>query len=93
MNEILLTAAQSLLAVALLVGLRLDPKGAFLLFGLFIGQFLAPGVMASFSDSLPFTVNSESVHLFFSVLYVMTSIYFLLRNRDAVMKLREWLQG
>jgi cation:H+ antiporter len=40
MNEILLTAAQSLMAVALLVTLRLSPKGALLLFMLFIGQFL-----------------------------------------------------
>jgi cation:H+ antiporter len=88
MNEILLTAAQSLLAVALLVGLRLDPKGAFLLFGLFMGQFLAPSVMAPFTGSLPFAFSSESIHLFFSSLYVMTAIYFLLRNRASVVKLR-----
>ncbi len=87
MNEILLAAAQSLMAVALLVGLRLDLKGTFLLFGLFIGQFLARGIMAPFSDSLPFRINSESIHLFFSLLYVVISIHFLLRNRAAVLNL------
>jgi len=86
MNEILLAAAQSLMAVALLVGLRLDLKGTFLLFGLFIGQFLARGIMATFSDSLPFRINSESIHLFFSLLVVI-SIHFLLRNRAAVLNL------
>jgi len=89
MNELLLTAAQSLLAVALLASLRLDPRGAVLLFGLFIGQFLAPAVMAPFSDSLPFTTNPESIHLFFSAVYVLVSVYFLMMNRSDVWKLHQ----
>ncbi len=39
MSELLLTAAQSLLAVVLLSAMRLSVGGALLLFGLFIGQF------------------------------------------------------
>ncbi len=92
MNEILLTAAQSLLAVVLLIGLRLDIKGALLLFGLFIGQFIAPAVMGHFSGSLPFAVAPERIHLFFSALYVVTSICFMLRNRVAVLNLRHGLR-
>lgn len=92
MNEILLTAAQSLLAVVLLVGLRLGPKGALLLFGLFIGQFLAPSILVPFSTSLPFKVNLENIHLYFSILYGIISAYFLLRNRAAVAKLRHGLK-
>lgn len=84
MNEILLTAAQSLLAVALLVGLRLDPRGAFLLFGLFIGQFIVPAVLAPLSDILPGRMGSDGIHLYFSVLYVLTSLYLLVRQRSAV---------
>ncbi len=84
MNEILLTAAQSLLAVALLVSLRLDPRGAFLLFGLFIGQFVVPSLLAPLSDVLPFKTGSDSIHLYFSVLYVLTSLYLLVRQRAAV---------
>lgn len=92
MNEILLTAAQSLLAVALLVRLRLDLRGALLLFGLFVGQFLAPVAMAPLSGSLPFKVDSESIHLFFSVIYILTSVHLLLKNRGAVVELREGLK-
>jgi cation:H+ antiporter len=87
LKELLLTAAQSLLAVALLAGLRLDPRGALLLFGLFIGQFLAPVLLAPISGLLPFDTAPESVHLFFSVVYIMASICFLLGNRAAVAKL------
>ncbi len=92
MNEILLTAAQSLLAVALLVGLRLDLKGAILLFALFAGQFTAPGILASISDSLPFVVRFDSIHLFFSTLYIATSLYFLFRSRSALGKLHYGLR-
>ncbi|MFP5213943.1 MAG: sodium:calcium antiporter [Acidobacteriota bacterium] len=88
MNELLLTAAQSLLAVALLVNLRLSPKGALLLFGLFMGQFLTPVLPASFSDHLPFASSPETVHLFFSALYIVASVSFLMRNREAVLTLR-----
>lgn len=44
MSEILLTAAQSLLGIALLAGLRLSVGGAALLFGLFAGQLLLPAL-------------------------------------------------
>lgn len=91
MNEILLTAAQSLLAVALLVRLRLDPGGALLLSGLFVGQFLAPGALALISHLLPFKVGPDSVHFIFSSGYVLTAAYFLLKNRVAVAELRHGL--
>lgn len=51
--EVLLTAAQSLLAVLLLVKLRLSLRGAVLLFALFALQFAWPGlaVLAGFAGS------------------------------------------
>ncbi len=70
MHEILLTAAQSLLAVGLLAGLRLDIRGAMLLFGLFCGQFLAPAVPESFWRLLPGHLDGGQVHFFFTFLYV-----------------------
>lgn len=91
LNEILLTAAQSLLAVALLVGLRLHPKGALLLFALFIGQFLAPVAIAPVSGYLPFELQATSIHRFFMGLYVTASIVLLWRNGAAVLKLRQGL--
>jgi len=42
MSEIMLTAAQSLLAVLLVAGLRLGAGGALVLCGLFFGQFILP---------------------------------------------------
>ncbi len=89
--EILLTAAQSLLAVALLVRMRLDLKGAFLLFGLFVGQFLVPAVMKPFSAGTPLVAHSENIHLPFSILYVLVSAYFFLRDRSHVVDLRHGL--
>jgi len=70
MHEIMLTAAQSLLAVGLLAGLRLDIRGALLLFGLFLGQFLAPAVPASIWALLPGHFSGSQVHYLFSFLYV-----------------------
>ncbi|MHC1743225.1 MAG: sodium:calcium antiporter [Syntrophobacteraceae bacterium] len=87
MNEILLTAAQSLLAVALLVRLRLDLKAALLLFGLFIGQFMAPMGLALLSEPLSLHVSAESIHHAFSAFYILTAITLLLKNRAAVANL------
>lgn len=69
LHEILLTAAQSLLAVGLLAGLRLDVRGALLLFGLFIGQFLAPAVPSAFWGLLPGHLSGSQVHFLFTFLY------------------------
>jgi len=44
-EDLLLTSAQSLLAVSVLLGLRLSLRGAGLLFGLFVVQFLIPGMI------------------------------------------------
>ncbi|MGE4539593.1 MAG: sodium:calcium antiporter [Desulfovibrio sp.] len=69
LHEILLTAAQSLLAVGLLAGLRLDVRGALLLFGLFIGQFLAPAVPNAVWALLPGHLTGGQVHYLFTFLY------------------------
>jgi len=47
MSEILLTAAQSLLAVLLVAGLRLSVGGALLLCGLFVAQFILPALFGA----------------------------------------------
>lgn len=69
MHEILLTAAQSLLAVGLLAGLRLSIRGAVLLFVLFIGQFLAPAVPQEVWARLPGNLTGTQVHFLFTFLY------------------------
>jgi hypothetical protein len=84
MHEVLLTAAQSLLAVVMLACLRFTLANALLLFALFIGQLVVPSIV----DRYPQTVfhlglSAERVHLFFSVLYVMGAVsVFLERPRQ-----------
>jgi len=92
MDEILLTAAQSLLAVALLVGLRLNPKGALFLFCLFVGQFVAPNLIDSFSGVLPWRVSTEQIPQIFSALYLVASVSMLLAQRKELGKLWQGLR-
>ncbi len=70
MHEIMLTAAQSLLAVGLLAGLRLSIRGALLLFVLFLGQFLAPAVPDAVWTLMPGHLTGSQVHFLFSFLYM-----------------------
>jgi cation:H+ antiporter len=91
MNEILLTAAQSLLAVVLLLSLRLGPRGALLLFGLFIGQFISPFILEPAADVFPWAGSILETQYIFTVLYAMTSIYFLVRYRTGLAELPKGL--
>jgi hypothetical protein len=70
MQEILLTAAQSLLAVLLLAGRRLSLSGALLLFTLFTGQLVAPSLVEAFPFLVPAGVGPGQMHWVFSGLYL-----------------------
>lgn len=86
MNEIMLTAAQSLLGVMLLVTLRLSMWQGLLLFALFIGQFVVPPIVHALAPLPPAEfvqiLNMEAwrdylegmIHPLFSVVYVMVAI-------------------
>lgn len=80
MHEITLTAAQSLLAVGLLAGLRLSIGGASLLFVLFAGQFLAPALPDALWRFLPGHLDGAQVHYLFSFLYMAAFVALLPRN-------------
>ena len=84
LNEILLTAAQSLLAVVLLLSLRLDIKGALLLFSLFIGQFLPLSLLGTLSGIMPWVLEPAGIHLGFVGLYLFFSLYLLVRRRQEI---------
>ena len=79
MHEILLTAAQSLLGLVVLAGLRLSAGGAFLLFALFAGQLLAPAV-ASLFPGATLGLNSWQMHPVFSLLYVTSAAALALQH-------------
>ena len=85
LNEILLTAAQSLLGVVLLLSLRLDIKGALLLFSLFIGQFLPLNFLGALSGIMPWAVEPAGIHSGFVGLYLFFSLYYLVRRRKEIM--------
>jgi len=86
MSEILLTAAQSALAVVLLSTLRLSMSGAVLLFSLFVGQLLLPG-MAGPSAASAFGAPTNQV--MFAVLYLTAAVALFLAQPSHLMRLRE----
>jgi cation:H+ antiporter len=77
-QELLLTAAQSLFAVALLITLRLTARGAVVLFALFAVQFVA-------SIALPEDVD-RIVVLALSALYGLLAVVHLVRRRHDLVR-------
>jgi cation:H+ antiporter len=86
LHEILLTAAQSLLAVILLLRLHLDIKGALVLFSLFIMQFLPLSHLATLSGIKPAMVEPVGFYSGFVGLYLFMSLYLLVWNRQEIVK-------
>ncbi|MGE5647854.1 MAG: sodium:calcium antiporter [Acidobacteriota bacterium] len=82
MHEILLTAAQSVLAVVLLAGLRLSIGGALLLFGLFFGQLALPLLVAEVPGTF-FGLKVDQIHPVFSFLYFTAAAAILLQRPAA----------
>ena len=75
MHEILLTAAQSLLGIVMLACLRFTLSNALLLFTLFVGQLVVPYLVPIYPQTVfGLGLPPESVHLFFSVLYIMGAV-------------------
>lgn len=68
MHEVLLTAAQSFLAVALLASLRFTIGGALLLFGLFAAQLVLP-LLVPLNPEFFFGLAAWQIHPLFSLLY------------------------
>ena len=74
MQEILLTAAQSLLGIVLLAGLRLSIGQALLIFALFIGQLIIPLLLEAYPGLAPFGLNAAAVHPLFSLIYIFIAV-------------------
>jgi cation:H+ antiporter len=88
LHEILLTAAQSLLAVSLLASLRLTIGGAILLFGLFVGQFILPGLVTA-NPQLFFGLAPEQIHPVFSTLYFAAAAPILAQHPGRFLRLAD----
>lgn len=79
MNEILLTAAQSLLGVVVLAGLRFSGGAALLLFGLFAGQLVLP-VLTPWFPALAWGLSSGQIHPVFAMLYVTSAAAIIMQH-------------
>jgi cation:H+ antiporter len=80
LHEILLTAAQSLLAVVLLAHLRLPMRYAILLFVLFFAQLVAPYAVELLPGDSLLGIHGAQTHQLFSLLYLMAAIMYMLEH-------------
>jgi len=89
LHEIFLTAAQSLLAVALLASLTLGPGAALLLFLMFTGQLVSPYVAEGLNlPALPWGNGTDGLHQLFSAGYVAMFLAVAWMKRRDVWALR-----
>jgi len=79
-HELLLTAAQSLLAVVLIARLRLSIGHAFLLFVLFLGQLFSPSLLQALPGGDALGLRAEQMHIVFSIIYIAAALVLLLHE-------------
>lgn len=86
-HEILLTAAQSLLAVAILSNLTLTIRHAFLLFILFAGQLVSPQLVEMMPSDSFLGFHDIHMHQVFSLLYLMAALTLFIEHPQRFSKL------
>ncbi len=74
MHELLLTAAQSAFAIALIAGLVAGKREAFALLILFMAQFLSPFYDKTLPSYIPNATPHDTVLITFSVIYIIFTI-------------------
>ena len=74
MHELLLTAAQSAFAIALIAGLVAGKREAFALLILFMAQFLSPFYDKLLPSYIPNATPHDTVLITFSVIYIVFTI-------------------
>jgi len=90
MHEILLTAAQSLLGVVLLVGFHLSFREAIVLITLFLGQFILSPVADTLVDRGIISISGDTVHQIFSTIYITVAVVLFLIKPS---RFKDLLQG
>lgn len=86
MQEVLLTAAQSLLAVTMLALMRLSISQALLLFVLFTAQLLSPVLVKAYWGGEVMGLQADQMHSIFSYLYFIAALA-LLADRPERLKM------
>ncbi len=89
MHEILLTAAQSLLAVVLLANFQLSFKEALVLLGLFLGQFFISPWFDTLHDRGQIAITGDQVHMTFSAIYIIIAIVIIIIAPKRLVRLAE----
>lgn len=79
MHELLLTAAQSAFAIALIVGLIVGKKEAFFLLTLFLLQFASP-LYQDYIPSIKAMDHHDFILLSFSVIYIVLTVVLIIKN-------------
>lgn len=88
LQELLLTAAQSLFAVALLLDMRLSLREASILLVLFSLQLLSPLYELPLEALLQLPHNPLRLHMFFANIYIVLAVLLLVLQRKKVWQLR-----
>ena len=92
LSEILLTAAQSLFAIALLLTLKLNIKGALALLLLFFAQFTAPLYQEGLESLMGLAHRPDRLHDLYSIIYIAIALVFIVKRYRLVIRLKEGLQ-
>lgn len=92
-HEILLTAAQSLLAMAILANLRLSVGHAILLFALFFGQLISPAFIQAFPTTFPWHMTGDEIHKLYTLMYMVATVTMVLDRPDRVLCLLRHARG
>ena len=97
MHEILITAAQSILAVFILARYRVNIWHGALLFFLFIGQLITPVILKNvdaFSHLMEYA-HIEHASQVFTILYFLTAVFFIVKypRRLGVFNYKKVLRG
>jgi cation:H+ antiporter len=87
MDEILMTASQSLLGLALIALLTLSARQALLLLVLFLSQSILPNLLTSQPGLLPLWLGSHELHHFFSAIYVAFALVLIVARLPRIVEL------
>jgi len=90
MGEILITAGQSILAIALLSDFRLSFKEAIILVVLFFGQFFLSPYFDSMYASGEIQWDGNAIRIIFTIIYVIIAFYHFIRYPS---RLKRMLEG
>lgn len=89
LQEVLLTAGQSLFAVSLLLHLRLCMRDAVVLLTLFVLQFASPMYEGTLAVMLGLPVDGLRLHMFYANVYLVLAVILLTAQYKSVWRLRE----